>query len=38
MLKMSVGNLPVNLAADMDGDGQVTARDATLILQRVVGK
>lgn len=37
-LKMSVGNLAVNLAADMDKDGQVTARDATLILLAVVGK
>ncbi len=37
-LKMSVGNLAVNMAADMDKDKQVTARDATLILQAVVGK
>ena len=27
-LKMSVGNLPVNLIADLDEDGQVTASDA----------
>lgn len=37
-LKMSVGNMAVNLAADLDKDGQVTARDATLILLKVVGK
>lgn len=37
-LKMSVGNLPVDMVADMDRDGQVTARDATLILQEVVGR
>ena len=37
-LKISVGNLPVDLVADVDQDGQVTARDATLILQRVVGR
>ncbi len=37
-LKMSVGNLPVNLIADMDKDGKVTARDATIILRKAVGK
>ena len=37
-LKMSVGNLPVNMVADMDGDKRVTANDATLILHKVVGK
>lgn len=35
-LKMSVGNLPVDLVADVDGDRRVTSRDATIILQRVV--
>jgi hypothetical protein len=37
-LKMSVRLLPEDLVADLDGDRQVTARDATLILQRVVGR
>ncbi len=37
-LKMSVGNLSVDMIADSDQDGQVTARDATLILQAVVGR
>ena len=37
-LKMSVGNLPVDMNADLDGDGRITSRDATLILQRVVGR
>ncbi|MFO7607667.1 MAG: cohesin domain-containing protein, partial [Candidatus Krumholzibacteriia bacterium] len=37
-LKMSVGNLSVDMNADMDQDGRVTARDATLIVQAVVGR
>ena len=37
-LKMSVGNLAVDMVADVDRDGSVTARDATLILQQVVGR
>ena len=37
-LKMSVGNLGVDMVADVDRDGSVTARDATLILQQVVGR
>jgi hypothetical protein len=37
-LKMSVQLLPEDLIADLDGDRRVTARDATLILQRVVGR
>ncbi len=37
-LKMSVGNLAVNMVADVDSDGTVTSRDATIILQRVVGR
>lgn len=37
-LKMSVGNMAVNMVADVDRDGRVTARDATLILQQVVGR
>jgi hypothetical protein len=36
-LEMSVQLRPVNLVLDMNGDGQVTSRDATLILQRVLG-
>ncbi len=37
-LKMSVGILPVDLVADMDRDGRVTSRDATIILRHVVGR
>ena len=37
-LKMSVGNLAVDMVADIDRDGKVTARDATMILQQVVGR
>jgi hypothetical protein len=37
-LKMSVRLLPEDMVADLDGDRRVTARDATLILQRVVGR
>jgi len=37
-LKMSVCNLAVDMVADVDRDGSVTARDATLILQQVVGR
>ncbi|MEZ4569967.1 MAG: hypothetical protein R2849_06505 [Thermomicrobiales bacterium] len=36
-LEMSVQLRPVDLVLDMNGDGQVTSRDATLILQRVLG-
>lgn len=36
-LKMSVGLIPVNLRADMDKDGKVTAADARLIRERVLG-
>ena len=36
-LKMSVGLLPVNMRADMDKDGQVTAADARLIREVVLG-
>lgn len=36
-LEMSVELRAINLVLDMDGDGQVTSRDATLILQRVLG-
>ena len=34
-LRMSVELRPVDLIMDMDKDGQVTSRDATIILQRV---
>jgi len=37
-LKMSVGTLPVDPVADIDRDGRVTARDATIILRQVVGR
>jgi hypothetical protein len=37
-LKMSVKLIPINSAADVDGDGSVTSNDARLILLRVVGK
>jgi len=37
-LQMSVQLRPVQLVLDMNGDGQVTSRDATLILQRVTGR
>jgi len=37
-LKMSVRLILVNMAADMDADGQVTSNDARLILLKVVGK
>jgi hypothetical protein len=33
-LEMSVKLKPVNLNMDMDGSGDVTSRDATIILQR----
>jgi hypothetical protein len=36
-LKMSVGLIPVNMRADMDKDGQVTAADARLIREIVLG-
>ena len=35
-LQMSVGNRPVSLNMDMDNDGQVTSRDAAIILQMVL--
>ena len=35
---MSVKLIPINSAADVDGDGSVTSNDARLILLRVVGK
>lgn len=37
-LKMSVRLLPINLAADMDGNGAITANDARMILLKAVGK
>jgi hypothetical protein len=37
-LKMSVRLLPVNLAADMDGNQIITANDARMILLKAVGK
>lgn len=37
-LKMSVHLIPVDLRADMNGDGSVKSEDARLILQQVVGK
>jgi hypothetical protein len=37
-LQMSVGLIPVNLQVDMDKNGQVTSRDATIILLRALGK
>jgi hypothetical protein len=37
-LKMSVRLLPVNLAADMDKNGAITANDARMILLKAVGK
>lgn len=37
-LKMSVRLLPVNLAADMDDNGVITANDARMILLKAVGK
>lgn len=37
-LKMSVDLIPVNLAADIDKDGSVTAADARFIRERVLGK
>lgn len=37
-LKMSVRLLPVNLVADMDGNGIITANDARMILLKAVGK
>ena len=37
-LKMSVKLIAIRMAADIDGDGQVTATDARLIRLRVAGK
>lgn len=37
-LQMSVNNRPVKMVMDMDGDGKVTSRDSTMILQKAVGK
>lgn len=37
-LQMSVQLRPVLITLDIDGDGQVTSRDATVILQRVTGR
>jgi hypothetical protein len=37
-LKMSVELIPVNLAADMDGDGRVTAADARMIREQILGR
>jgi hypothetical protein len=37
-LKMSVGLIPVDLVADMDGDRRVSAADARLIRERVLGR
>ncbi len=37
-LKMSVKLIAIKMAADLDGDGQVTSTDARLIRLRVVGK
>ncbi len=37
-LKMSVKQLPEDLALDMDGNGKVTAEDARLILKKALGK
>lgn len=34
-LKMSVRLIPIQLQADVDNNGEVTSRDATLIMQRV---
>jgi hypothetical protein len=35
-LRMATGRMPVDAVLDMDGDGQVTARDALLLLKRAV--
>jgi len=35
---MSVQLRPVQLTLDIDNDGAVTSRDATIILQRVTGR
>ncbi|MDB4109690.1 cohesin domain-containing protein [bacterium] len=37
-LQMSVQLRPVQLTLDIDNDGAVTSRDATIILQRVTGR
>ena len=37
-LQMSVGNMPEKIHMDMDKDGKVTSRDATLILQQRVNR
>jgi len=37
-LKMSIKQLPEDLAIDMDGNGKVTAEDARLILKKALGK
>ena len=36
-LKMSVGNMQLNIRLDADGDGKVTSGDARVLLKRAVG-
>jgi hypothetical protein len=36
-LQMSVRLKPVDLTLDLNGDGQVTSRDAEIVLQRILG-
>ncbi len=37
-LQMSVGNLAVDMAYDVNTDGRVTSQDAAIILQRALEK
>ena len=36
-LKMSVGNMQLNIRLDADGNGKVTSGDARVLLKRAVG-